>query len=188
MFVQPYPFFEGISILTLNGYENSEFYLPVNDLLTALSVLRIYVFIRAGLILTPYGSTRCNELNNLANRLCKMYGCKADFGFSLKCMFKDNPLFLIGAFFTISSMIFAFQIYLVERRAAYLLTGTIGMSNNYTNALWLVLMTITTVGYGDYFPHTSFGRIIILFVAIWGTFIVSMMVVVVSNTLTMEKN
>jgi hypothetical protein len=49
-------------------------------------------------------------------------------------------------------------------------------------------MTITTVGYGDYFPHTSIGRIIILIVAIWGTFIVSMMVVVVSNTLTMEKN
>jgi hypothetical protein len=49
-------------------------------------------------------------------------------------------------------------------------------------------MTITTVGYGDYFPHTAIGRIIILIVAIWGTFIVSMMVVVVSNTLTMEKN
>lgn len=57
---------------------------------------------------------------NSANRLCKMYGCKADFSFSLKCMFKDNPLILIGIFFTISSMIFAFQIYLVERRAAFL--------------------------------------------------------------------
>jgi hypothetical protein len=34
-------------------------------------------------------------------------------------MFKDNPLILIGVFFTISSMIFAFQIYLVERRAAF---------------------------------------------------------------------
>ena len=117
-----------------------------------------------------------------------MYGCKADFSFSLKCMFKDNPLILIGVFFTISSMIFAFQIYLVERRAAYLADNPGYMCNNYPNSLWLVLMTITTVGYGDYFPHTSIGRIIILIVAIWGTFIVSMMVVVVSNTLTMEKN
>ena len=62
------------------------------------------------------------------------------------------------------------------------------MCNDFLNSLWLILMTITTVGYGDYFPHTAIGRIIILIVAIWGTFIVSMMVVVVSNTLTMEKN
>lgn len=48
-------------------------------------------------------------------------------------------------------------------------------------------MTITTVGYGDYFPQTPLGRLIIFLVAIWGTFIVSIMVVVVSNTLKMEK-
>lgn len=122
---------------------------------------------------------------HLANRLCKMYGCKADFSFSLKCMFKDNPMLLIGVLFAISATIFAFQIYLVERRAAYLAHDPKGMCNNYANSLWLVLMTITTVGYGDYFPHTFIGRILILIVAIWGTFIVSMMVVVVSNTLKM---
>lgn len=133
----------------------------------------------------PYQNTRCTNFYKKANRLCKMYGCKANFSFSLKCMFKDNPLMLIGIFFTISSIIFAFQIYLVERRAAHLSDNPKGMCNNFTNALWLVLMTITTVGYGDYFPHTFIGRIIILIVAIWGTFIVSMMVVVVSNTLQM---
>lgn len=57
--------------------------------------------------------------------------------------------------------------------------------NDFLNSFWLVLMTITTVGYGDYFPQTPLGRIIILVVAVWGTFIVSIMVVVVSNTLSM---
>jgi voltage-gated potassium channel len=56
---------------------------------------------------------------------------------------------------------------------------------NYHNAFWLILITTTTVGYGDYYPQTPLGRIIILFVAIWGTLIVSVMVVVVSNTLSM---
>lgn len=114
-----------------------------------------------------------------------MYGCKADFSFSLKCMFKDNPMILIGIFFTISATIFAFQIYLVERRAFRENSKVIGFTDTFMNSLWLVLMTITTVGYGDYFPHTAIGRVIILIVAIWGTFIISMMVVVVSNTLTM---
>ncbi len=58
---------------------------------------------------------------------------------------------------------------------------------NYPNALWLILITTSTVGYGDYVPQTPLGRIIILFVAIWGTLIVSIMVVVVGNTLNMEK-
>ena len=49
------------------------------------------------------------------------------------------------------------------------------------------MMTTTTVGYGDYYPQTPIGRTIIFFVAIWGTLIVSIMVVVVSNTLSMQK-
>lgn len=46
---------------------------------------------------------------------------------------------------------------------------------------------MTTVGFGDYYPCTPFGRIIILFVVIWGIFVVSIMVVVVTNTLLMDK-
>jgi hypothetical protein len=46
---------------------------------------------------------------------------------------------------------------------------------------------MTTVGFGDYYPSTPFGRMIILFVVIWGIFIVSIMVVVVTNTLLMDK-
>jgi hypothetical protein len=45
---------------------------------------------------------------------------------------------------------------------------------------------MTTVGFGDYYPSTPFGRMIILFVVIWGIFIVSIMVVV-TNTLLMDK-
>lgn len=61
-------------------------------------------------------------------------------------------------------------------------------ATTYPNALWLILITTTTVGYGDYFPQTPLGRIIILFVAIWGTLIVSIMLVVVTNTLSMENS
>lgn len=42
------------------------------------------------------------------------------------------------------------------------------------NAMWLVLITQTTVGYGDFFPNGSFGRVIIAMSAIWGGIILSM--------------
>jgi hypothetical protein len=46
---------------------------------------------------------------------------------------------------------------------------------------------MTTVGFGDYYPMTPIGRIIILIVVVWGIFIVSIMVVVVTNTLRMDR-
>ena len=118
-----------------------------------------------------------------------MYGCRADFSFSLKCLFKDNPLFLIGFFFAVSSLFFGYALLIAERHLVlYAEPGTTNICDNFANSLWLIVLTITTVGYGDYFPHTPLGRLIILFVAIWGTLIISIMVVVVANTLDMEKN
>lgn len=46
---------------------------------------------------------------------------------------------------------------------------------------------MTTVGYGDLYPKTPFGRAIDVVLVIWGTFIVSLMVVVLTNTLNMDQ-
>lgn len=47
---------------------------------------------------------------------------------------------------------------------------------------------MTTVGYGDYYPRTLIGRLIDVLLVIWGTFIVSLMVVVLTNTLNMDQS
>ncbi len=47
---------------------------------------------------------------------------------------------------------------------------------------------MTTVGYGDFFPRTIFGRVIDVILVVWGTFIVSLMVVVLTNTLNMDQS
>jgi hypothetical protein len=181
LLLQPYPFLIDFTFITQNSYQNHQLEYPLNDLLAILSFGRIYILFRSALLMTPY-------MNGRANRLCKMYGCRADFSYSLKCMFKDHPLKLICIFYFLSVGVFGYLIYLAERQErafpnSHLESATV----NYKNALWLILMTTTTVGYGDYYPQTLIGRVIILFVAIWGTLIVSIMVVVVSNTLSMEK-
>lgn len=48
-------------------------------------------------------------------------------------------------------------------------------------SIWLVLMTIFTVGYGDISPNTEFGKVIATLSAIWGAFLVSLNVLVVNN-------
>lgn len=117
-----------------------------------------------------------------------MYGCRADFSYSVKCLFKEHPLKLICLCYSLTACVFAYLVYLAERQ---LLTQgdspSVSTVTNYPNALWLILITTTTVGYGDYYPQTPLGRVIILFVAIWGTLIVFIMLVVVTNTLSMEN-
>lgn len=47
---------------------------------------------------------------------------------------------------------------------------------------------MTTVGYGDFFPRTTFGRLIDVLLVVWGIFIVSLMVVVLTNALNMDAS
>lgn len=57
----------------------------------------------------------------------------------------------------------------------------------YFNAMWMVIVTMTTVGYGDYFPQTVLGRVVIFMVCIWGIFIISLMVIALNNTLSLNE-
>jgi voltage-gated potassium channel Kch len=59
---------------------------------------------------------------------------------------------------------------------------------NLGNSVWLTIITMTTVGYGDFYPRTTIGRIIDVVLVIWGIFIVSLMVVVLTNALNMDAN
>mmetsp|Transcript_27039 Transcript_27039/g.23870 ORF Transcript_27039/g.23870 Transcript_27039/m.23870 type:complete len:301 (-) Transcript_27039:80-982(-) len=54
-------------------------------------------------------------------------------------------------------------------------------SNN-DNNFWLTLVTMTTVGYGDGYPATHLGRLIMLFACICGRFLLSLLYVYFQNT------
>jgi ferric iron reductase protein FhuF len=45
------------------------------------------------------------------------------------------------------------------------------------NSMWLVIITMATVGYGDFVPKTYLGRVITILACIWGNFLISLMVI-----------
>jgi voltage-gated potassium channel len=51
--------------------------------------------------------------------------------------------------------------------------------DSYFNSIYFAIITITTVGYGDIPVCTYPGRLIVIFLAVWGSFMMSLMVVTV---------
>ena len=56
--------------------------------------------------------------------------------------------------------------------------------NSYWNGMWCGVVTMTTVGFGDFYPSTHLGRLIGIAGCFIGTFLVSLMVL--SLTVTLE--
>ena len=49
--------------------------------------------------------------------------------------------------------------------------------------MWLGIVTMATVGYGDFSPISYLGRIISMCACFWGVFVLSIMVVILNNLL-----
>jgi hypothetical protein len=81
----------------------------------------------------------------------------------------------------ISLLMFSYQLRLFEKQ----LQPTF---RHITTAMWNVLITMTTVGYGDIAAQSHGGRAIALIVAFWGVFLVSLFVVSLNNMLEFDSS
>ena len=45
---------------------------------------------------------------------------------------------------------------------------------------------MTTVGYGDIYPVTVFGRVIGIIAAFWGTFVISLLIIVATDVFSLK--
>ena len=60
--------------------------------------------------------------------------------------------------------------------------------DDYVTSIWCVVITMTTVGYGDVAAVSPFGRFISIINAIWGAFIISMLVGSISKIFDMNQH
>ena len=85
----------------------------------------------------------------------------------LNTTLRANMVVVLPSIIIILIIIFGgIGVYLVEHKHQGANITTLG------EALWWAVVTITTVGYGDYFPVTAIGRIIAIFVMFSGIGIV----------------
>lgn len=151
-----------------------------NSILCFLSLIRVYHIIRLISILSEFRSAR-------AQRVCKLNGTSASTMYAMKCLMKEDPIKAFLILLIVGIVLFAFCLRIFERPLSQY-SGDPGMDFSYfENAMWCVVLTMTTVGYGDYFPVTEPGRFVGFVACLWGVLVVSMMVVTLSNMLSLES-
>uniref|UniRef100_A0A673AV04 Potassium intermediate/small conductance calcium-activated channel, subfamily N, member 4 n=1 Tax=Sphaeramia orbicularis TaxID=375764 RepID=A0A673AV04_9TELE len=143
-------------------------------LLSVLMFLRFYLVHRAILlhskVLLSASYRSIGSLNNI----------NFTFRFVLKVLMNKYPgrtlLAIILSFWLVSS----WMLTRCERQ-------TTAPANHMSTALWLIVITFLTVGYGDVAPKTSCGKMVCLFTGVMGVACTAMLVAVVTKKLDLNK-
>ena len=92
----------------------------------------------------------------------------------------DQPINVLLIQMIIGLFLFSYQLRLFERRVTQ-------DFQDITTAMWNVMITMTTVGYGDFYPTSHMSRLIGVVVAFWGVFFVSLFVVALNSLLALDS-
>ena len=154
----------------------------VNDIFSLVQWIRlIYIIINAS-IFTNFYSSR-------ADRICKMMSRRLDLLFAFRALFiRHTASVLIFAFLIICSAL-AYMLKVISEPINY--TSDKPSFNNFGNCFWYVLITMTTVGYGDMYPKTTLQRIICCIIAFSGILVIALLVSFFQERLNLssqEKN
>lgn len=171
----PYPFFMGFAYHETNtDFDFNPIY-EFNHLFLVFSFIWTYILGRWYLRNSRYMNARAYWVSTLN-------GCVADFSFAMKCLMKEIPLTIQTASMAVSIFFSGFCLWVFERP----LKDAAGQDFTYSNSFWNSVVTMTTVGYGDFYPKTQWGRFIGILVCFWGVLIVSIFVVSLTNLLTLS--
>ena len=134
-------------------------------------MISMYIYIIQCSVWTDAKSQRC----------CQIFGVKADFLYGLKALMIEKPIMVVLISFLLSLIQLSISLQIFEREVD-------SNFKNITTCFWVVIITMTSVGYGDYAPKSDSGRFIGILTAFWGIFFLSLFVVALTNTLELEES
>ena len=96
--------------------------------------------------------------------------------FAVKCYILNQPFKFLLTFGSISILLLSFACKVTEG-PIYEVEMGLNDYRSLINCIWNVLVTMTTAGYGDMYPQTGFGKILIVIVSLLGSIFVSLLTV-----------
>ena len=96
--------------------------------------------------------------------------------FAVKCYILNQPFKFLLTFGSISILLLSFACKVTEG-PIYEVEMGLNDYRSLINCIWNVLVTMTTAGYGDMYPQTGFGKILIVIVSLLGSIFVSLLTI-----------
>jgi hypothetical protein len=118
-----------------------------------------------------------------------MFGWDLSRIFAIKCLLHVFPFRLLILFAMSITIILAYMIKVIEGPLFFLSMETQFYHNDFrsfSNCLWYTLITMATVGYGDYVPKTNLGRLIGVLTSFTGTMFMSLMIISIQQSLELS--
>jgi hypothetical protein len=121
-------------------------------------------------------------LTDTAVAVCNNHNVKSGIHFAIKSEMKKRPGTILSSLLIISIIFFSFSIRTFEHKVFDAEHGFVGVKGtndlqNLLNCSWLIVVTMTTVGYGDFYPRTHLGRFIGVLACIVGLLLLSLIIV-----------
>ena len=139
----------------------------VNDIFLLIQCLRLVYLIIIFAITSDFYSPR-------ADRICKMMGNTLNLFFSFRALFVERTAVMLGYCSIIICTMLSYMLKIISHPISDY--GDYNKFHNFGNCIWYVVITMTTVGYGDMYPNSTLGRLIGCLVAISGNVVVALIV------------
>lgn len=177
MAICPYPFIAGKSFCTMNYYAHQRVCYYMNDLFHILQLAKLFYIVRSMMQSSRFASSR-------AYRVCHFQSTKNNSSFILKCLLHQNPERMISTMLILGILYFGYALRIAE---SPMITIDKRMDlTDYFNCCWTVLLTMSTVGYGDFYPRTVLGRYIMAICSIYGGIVNALLVAVAFRKLNLD--
>ena len=174
--ILPYKLFD-FTFQNFNYEEKIVTFYTLNQIQCFFMLFRLIIMVNIVLKNLPYSSVRMNRIMKISN-------VEESTLFIIKCLIKKRPYQFFITSLIISILIFSYGIRICELPLTIKLESP-GLQS-YLTTLWMVMITMTTVGYGDYQPKTIPGRTLGFVLCIWGVFLMSMIVIILFNSLELS--
>lgn len=180
--IMPYPgldFIITLSELNRDTNQVEQIQYLLSDFIYLILVLRLIYLMRAAINYSIFS-------DNYAIMISKDHKVSNNIRFAIKCLLKTQHIKLVMLFFCAGVVIFGFMLRIFDR-PFWVQKGSIEFDSFFV-PMWTVFVTMLTIGYGDYYPITFIGKIIVYVGALWGVFICSLIIVCLQGLLDLSND